>query len=117
MGKNAQQTSRGPAPALAVDVRSTDDSGGFSRSTMRHRDSLSATAAPKRCDRADCEAMRSADVSRHEAEIAIHLSRPEVLDVKLVRLGRMHLTFLPAKNTSSLTALRRALMNWSSIGS
>ena len=26
----------------------------------------------------------------HEAEIAIHLSRPEVLDVKLVRLGRMH---------------------------
>jgi hypothetical protein len=37
--------------------------------------------------------MRSADVSRHEAEIAIHLSRPEVLDVKLVRLGRMHLMF------------------------
>jgi hypothetical protein len=29
----------------------------------------------------------------HEAEIAIHLSRPEVLDVKLVRLGRMHLMF------------------------
>jgi hypothetical protein len=46
--------------------------------------------------------MRSADVSRHEAEIAIHLARPEVLDVKLLRLGRMH--------------LRRALMNWSSIG-
>ena len=60
---------------------------------MRHRDSLSATAAPKRCDRADREAMRSAGVSRHEAEIAIHLSRPEGADVKLVRLGRMRLMF------------------------
>jgi DNA-binding transcriptional LysR family regulator len=38
-------------------------------------------------------AMRSADVSRHEADIAIHLSRPAALDVKLVRLGRMHLMF------------------------
>lgn len=36
-------------------------------------------------------AMRAADVSRHEADVAIHLSRPAVLDVKLVRLGRMHL--------------------------
>jgi DNA-binding transcriptional LysR family regulator len=36
-------------------------------------------------------AMRSADVSRHEADVAIHLTRPTVLDVKLVRLGRMHL--------------------------
>src|ERR1700680_3276653 len=36
-------------------------------------------------------AMRSADVSRHEADIAIHLSRPTTLDVKLVRLGRIHL--------------------------
>ncbi|MDU6834685.1 MAG: LysR family transcriptional regulator, partial [Bradyrhizobium sp.] len=36
-------------------------------------------------------AMRSADVSRHEADVAIHLSRPSALDVKLVRLGRMHL--------------------------
>jgi DNA-binding transcriptional LysR family regulator len=36
-------------------------------------------------------AMRSADVSRHEADVAIHLSRPAALDVKLVRLGKMHL--------------------------
>src|SRR3981189_3626798 len=36
-------------------------------------------------------AMRSADVSRHEADVAIHLSRPAALDVKLVRLGRLHL--------------------------
>src|ERR1700754_4977585 len=36
-------------------------------------------------------AMRSADVSRHEADVAIHLSRAAALDVKLVRLGRMHL--------------------------
>jgi DNA-binding transcriptional LysR family regulator len=35
--------------------------------------------------------MRSADVSRHEADVAIHLARPASLDVKLVRLGRMHL--------------------------
>jgi DNA-binding transcriptional LysR family regulator len=38
-------------------------------------------------------ATRSADVSRHEADIAIHLSRPAALEVKLVRLGRMHMMF------------------------
>src|SRR5947199_7873333 len=42
-------------------------------------------------------AMRSADVSRHEADVAIHLSRPTVLDVKLVRLGRMHLMFFASR--------------------
>jgi DNA-binding transcriptional LysR family regulator len=42
-------------------------------------------------------AMRSADVSRHEADVAIHLSRPAALDVKLVRLGRMHLTFFASQ--------------------
>jgi DNA-binding transcriptional LysR family regulator len=42
-------------------------------------------------------AMRSADVSRHEADVAIHLSRPAVLDVKLVRLGRMHLMFFASE--------------------
>ena len=42
-------------------------------------------------------AMRSADVSRHEADIAIHLSRPASLDVKLVRLGRMHLMFFASQ--------------------
>jgi hypothetical protein len=41
MAKNAQQTSRGPAVALAVDARNTGDGRGFSRSTIRHRDSLS----------------------------------------------------------------------------
>jgi len=38
-------------------------------------------------------AMRSADVSRHEADVAIQLSRPAALDIKLVRLGRMHMMF------------------------
>src|SRR5262249_46545377 len=38
-------------------------------------------------------AMHSADVSRHEADIAIQLSRPEVPDVKAVKLGRLHLMF------------------------
>ena len=38
-------------------------------------------------------ATRSADVSRHEADIAVHLSRPAALEVKLVRLGRMHMMF------------------------
>ena len=42
-------------------------------------------------------AMRSADVSRHEADIAIQLSRPAALDVKLVRLGRMHLMFFAGR--------------------
>ncbi len=43
-------------------------------------------------------AMRSADVSRHEADVAIHLSRPSTLDVKMVRLGRMHLMSFAAQN-------------------
>ena len=38
-------------------------------------------------------AVRSADVSRNEADIAVHLVRPTALDLKLVRLGRMHLMF------------------------
>jgi DNA-binding transcriptional LysR family regulator len=42
-------------------------------------------------------AMRSADVSRHEADVAIHLSRPAALDVKVVRLGRMHLMSFAAQ--------------------
>ena len=43
-------------------------------------------------------AMRSADVSRHEADVAIHLSRPSALDIKLVRLGRMHLMFWASRS-------------------
>jgi DNA-binding transcriptional LysR family regulator len=43
-------------------------------------------------------AMRSADVSRHEADIAIQLSRPAVLDMKQVRLGRMHLMFFASQH-------------------
>jgi len=42
-------------------------------------------------------AMRSADVSRHEADVAIHLSQPASLDAKLVRLGRMHLMFFASE--------------------
>jgi len=42
--------------------------------------------------------MRSADVSRHEADVAIQLSRPAVLDVKQVRLGRMHLMFFASEH-------------------
>jgi len=42
-------------------------------------------------------AMRSADVSRHEADVAIHLSQPASLDAKLVRLGRMHLMFFASR--------------------
>lgn len=42
-------------------------------------------------------AMRSADVSRHEADVAIHLSQPTALDVKFMRLGRMHLMFFASQ--------------------
>jgi DNA-binding transcriptional LysR family regulator len=38
-------------------------------------------------------AMQSADVQRHEADIAIQLSRPTALDVKAVKLGRIHVMF------------------------
>src|SRR3569833_963949 len=38
-------------------------------------------------------AMHTADVSRHEADVAIHLSRPSALDVKLVRHGHKHQMF------------------------
>jgi DNA-binding transcriptional LysR family regulator len=43
-------------------------------------------------------AMRSADVSRHEADIAVQLSRPAALDVKQVKLGRIHLVFFASEN-------------------
>jgi DNA-binding transcriptional LysR family regulator len=42
-------------------------------------------------------AMRSADVSRHEADVAIHLSQPASLDAKMVKLGRMHLMFFASR--------------------
>jgi len=41
--------------------------------------------------------MRSADVSRHEADVAIQLVRPTMLDVKQVKLGRMHLMFFASE--------------------
>src|SRR5215475_4858638 len=42
-------------------------------------------------------ATRSVDVSRHEADVAIQLSRPVVPDVKAVKLGRMHLMFFASE--------------------
>ncbi|MDB5500920.1 MAG: LysR family transcriptional regulator [Tardiphaga sp.] len=42
-------------------------------------------------------AMQSADVQRHEADIAIQLSRPTTLDVKMVKLGRMHVMFFASE--------------------
>jgi DNA-binding transcriptional LysR family regulator len=42
-------------------------------------------------------ATRLADVSRHEADIASQLSQPAALDVKQVRLGRMHLMFFASE--------------------
>jgi len=42
-------------------------------------------------------ATRLADVSRHEADIAIQLSQPAALDVKQVRLGRMHQMFFASE--------------------
>src|ERR1700737_3448395 len=53
MGENAQQTIPRPAVALAVHMRSTGDGGGFSRSTMRHRDSLSEHRRRNATDWAD----------------------------------------------------------------
>src|SRR6201996_9198585 len=44
-------------------------------------------------------AMRSADVSRHEADVAIHLSQPAALDVKMVRLGGLHMNFFSRQKT------------------
>src|ERR1700724_2372821 len=42
-------------------------------------------------------AMHSADVLRHEADVAIQLSRPVTLDVKHVKLGRMHVMFFASQ--------------------
>lgn len=42
-------------------------------------------------------AMRSADVLRHEADIAIQLSQPTALDVKQVKLGRLHVMFFASQ--------------------
>jgi DNA-binding transcriptional LysR family regulator len=54
-------------------------------------------------------AMRSADVSRHEADVAIHLSRPATLDVKLVRLGRMHMNFFASQKYLETQGAPRSL--------
>ena len=43
-------------------------------------------------------AMRSADVLRHEADIAIQLVRPSALDVKAVKLGRLHAMWYASHN-------------------
>ncbi|MBC7579460.1 MAG: LysR family transcriptional regulator [Tardiphaga sp.] len=42
-------------------------------------------------------AMKSADVQRHEADISIQLSRPTSLDMKVVKLGRMHVMFFASE--------------------
>jgi DNA-binding transcriptional LysR family regulator len=42
-------------------------------------------------------ANRLADVSRHEADIAIQHTQPAALDIKQVRLGRMHLMFFASE--------------------
>ena len=42
-------------------------------------------------------AMRSADVLRHEADISIQLSRPTLLDVKQVKLGRIHVMLFASR--------------------
>jgi DNA-binding transcriptional LysR family regulator len=54
-------------------------------------------------------AMRSADVSRHEADVAIHLSRPAALDVKLVRLGRMHLMLFASQKYLDTYGMPKAI--------
>jgi DNA-binding transcriptional LysR family regulator len=54
-------------------------------------------------------ATRSADVSRHEADIAIHLARPVALDVKLVRLGRMHLMFFAGQKYAKTHGLPKTV--------
>ena len=41
--------------------------------------------------------MQSADVLRMEADLAIQLSRPQKPDLKMVKLGRMHLMFFASK--------------------
>jgi DNA-binding transcriptional LysR family regulator len=42
-------------------------------------------------------AVRPADVSRHEADVAIHLSQPAAPDVRMIRLGRIHQMFFASQ--------------------
>jgi len=41
--------------------------------------------------------MRSAEVLRHEADIAIQLSMPTTLDVNVVKLGKLHVMFYASR--------------------
>jgi DNA-binding transcriptional LysR family regulator len=43
-------------------------------------------------------AMRSADVLRHEADVAIQLVRPTALDVKAVKIGRLHVMWYASQS-------------------
>lgn len=90
------RTSEGAANGLSGEIRVavTEGLGAFwlAPRLVEFRQSLPNLAVDLHCE------MRSADVSRNEADVAIHLSRPAVLDVKLVRLGRMHLTLFASRS-------------------
>ena len=43
-------------------------------------------------------AMKSADVLRLEADVAIQITRPTALDLRMVKLGRLHFMFFAAPN-------------------
>jgi DNA-binding transcriptional LysR family regulator len=43
-------------------------------------------------------AMKSADVLRLEADVAIQITRPTALDLRMVKLGRLHFRFFAAPN-------------------
>src|ERR1700688_1962304 len=60
-----------PAPALAVDARSTGDGRGFSRSTMRHRDSLGEHRRPSATDLAGTAGPDSAHAEHDGNRVAI----------------------------------------------
>src|SRR3982074_592329 len=62
-------------------------------------------------------AMRSADVSRHEADVRSICRGPPRLMSNWSGSAEDILCFLPAKNPCSLTAPRGLLTNWSSTGS
>ena len=74
-------------------------------SGLRHAWSSSSAPIPSSID-VNC-AMKSADVLRLEADVAIQITRPTALDLRLVKLGRLHFFPSPRRAISKHSGIRR----------
>ncbi|HEY5347389.1 MAG TPA: LysR substrate-binding domain-containing protein, partial [Rhizomicrobium sp.] len=56
-------------------------------------------------------AMRSADVLRHEADVSVQLTKPVVQDLRVVKLGRLHMVPFAAQSYLDTYGAPRSLLD------